>query len=266
MLDRLHIPFLFIASIRHSDCFLNAAVDANGSRSVHVRGVSEFRDEIGAANDDESSLLQQTLARGSSSLFDFDSKKTWFKDRDSLPFSCTSCGKCCKVQGDVYLSPLETSAIANYLNRSLHEFKNQFVAQEEIQTGWTMLKNKDDSHGCIFLDEHNMCNIYAVRPLQCVSYPFWPRIMASPQSWNDEVVVPEMDQDVVFNDASRNEVPRRWNLEDGGCEGMKYVDSMQADEIQGVSIRDALAMLDLYSRYDRTFPVDKPFRLINHQD
>jgi hypothetical protein len=89
--------------------------------------------------------------------------------------------------------------------------------------------------------------------------------MDTPQSWNDEVVVPEYALD--GDEASSNvTASKRWTYEDGGCEGMKVMDSIEAEMIQGVSIQNAQAMLDLYSRYERTFPIGKPFQYIHRGD
>jgi Fe-S-cluster containining protein len=173
------------------------------------------------------------------------------------------------VKGDVYLSPMEASTIATYLKLSPREFKDQYIAQEEIvpfgnqlnATGWTVLKNSE-SLGCIFLDDKNMCKIYNVRPWQCVSYPFWPEIMLSSQSWNNEVVVPETNNSFSGQPSNGDMEPKRWTFEDGGCEGMQPIGSMESDISHGVPVDDAQRMLDSYKRYKRTFPIGRPFRLI----
>ena len=235
----------------------------------------------GHDDEDESYKLQQALARQKPTYTStYSSKDTWFQHHDSLPFECTSCGKCCKVKGDVYLSPTETLAVAKYLNLSLQEFKRRFISKEEMSSGWTLLRNiqrqnshyEEEDNRCIFLDDSNMCAIYPVRPIQCITYPFWPRIMASPQAWNDEVVEavinPDLDvvEDEELDTPSTNTITsvslKRWTYEDGGCEGMKRIDSKEARTIQGITIQDAQSMLDVYTRYDRSFPIGKPFQSI----
>ena len=119
-----------------------------------------------------------------------------------LPFDCTGCGKCCKTRGTVLLSPEELVKAAKLLRISIQEFKQLYVAKEQemddaVSTtipelrpiGWVQLRDKEEeatdlssgyrSGGCIFLDEENKCKIYEARPMQCSTYPFWPRIMAS---------------------------------------------------------------------------------------
>lgn len=136
--------------------------------------------------------------------------REWFLSEGSmptLPFDCTGCGKCCKVKGTVVMSPKEVLAAANFLNISVSDFKNLYVEEEQdlkmhrdttgegetnnsVQ-GWVKLRDQGKSKiatresgpsslsACIFLDENNKCKIYEARPMQCLSYPFWPNIMAS---------------------------------------------------------------------------------------
>jgi Fe-S-cluster containining protein len=39
---------------------------------------------------------------------------------------------------------------------------------------------------CVFLKPDNTCRIYAVRPWQCRSYPFWPETTRSRRAWRHE--------------------------------------------------------------------------------
>ena len=182
----------------------------------------------------------------------------------SLPFDCTGCGKCCQTKGEVYLNPNETKQAAAVLNISIDKFKDEYTSRdvtgEKIKDSWTVLKQKKDSEGiegCIFLEEGTkMCSIYEARPLQCSTYPFWPRIMESIDSWNDEVVI---------NDGKAAS-ERVWTPAGGGCEGMKEIkldsedtlvviqsgDGKKDDE---VSMDDALGRLQSYTRYKRAFPI-----------
>ena len=49
---------------------------------------------------------------------------------------------------------------------------------------------------CVLLDpDTGRCGVYAVRPLQCRTYPFWPSVVVSPESWRDHARrCPGMDQ------------------------------------------------------------------------
>ena len=52
--------------------------------------------------------------------------KPWYED--GLNFNCTGCGKCCKVDGDVWLAPEEVDSIMSHLGYSsdaVDEFRNE---------------------------------------------------------------------------------------------------------------------------------------------
>ena len=42
----------------------------------------------------------------------------WWEQRGSVPFSCTECGKCCQVRGDVWASPEDAIRLAEHLKMS----------------------------------------------------------------------------------------------------------------------------------------------------
>lgn len=44
----------------------------------------------------------------------------------------------------------------------------------------------DNAGACIFLDTEGKCGIYAVRPVQCRTYPFWPELVYSEAAWRRE--------------------------------------------------------------------------------
>ena len=39
-----------------------------------------------------------------------------------------------------------------------------------------------DNYDCVFWEEGG-CSVYAARPLQCRSFPFWPSLLADAESW-----------------------------------------------------------------------------------
>jgi Fe-S-cluster containining protein len=200
-----------------------------------------------------------------------ESSSPWFAE-NNLPFDCTGCGNCCKTRGDVYMSPTETKDAATLLGLSISEFKEQFVEEEEVtvamsldpeqipegETGWTVLRHKQEDGSCIFLSDEGMCNIYEARPVQCSTYPFWPRIMANRDAWNSEVrLVGESDtQEGTISDTNE---PVCWSMEKGGCEGMHKItaDGTSKTEIVGISSADAEGRLAEYERYKRRFPTSE---------
>lgn len=128
------------------------------------------------------------------------------------------CGKCCQVEGEVWLDTDEVADIACTLNVSAESFFEQYV--DSARSGWVKLKNKvnDDasvSDNCIFLDSENRksCTVYQSRPLQCRTYPYWPRLLTDESSWEDESVVPD------------DQPGKHWSAAAGGCEGINHNDA-----------------------------------------
>jgi uncharacterized protein len=151
----------------------------------------------------------------------------WFQD--GLSFGCTGCGKCCQMDGDVWLSPEEQPAIASALGETVDTFRAKYTRQ--ILKEWACLNYKSTpsdtapAGGCVFLSANGQCGIYETRPLQCRTYPFWPSLLATPEDWEEEAVVPDNEE---------SDDRKRWTLEHGGCEGINHADAplVPADEIE----------------------------------
>ena len=91
----------------------------------------------------------------------------WYEE--GLPFSCTACGNCCKSRGEyshVYLREEEVTAMARHLEMDPVEFVR---TQVKVEDGWiTLLPGLPQ---CQFLDDAGKCTVYAVRPVQCRTWP-----------------------------------------------------------------------------------------------
>lgn len=91
------------------------------------------------------------------------------------PKACQNCsGKCCVGEsGYIWVSPEEISAIALKLSMSKEEFINKYLLK--IRYRFTLKEMPyENGFSCIFFDkEHKRCGIYAVRPSQCRTFPFW---------------------------------------------------------------------------------------------
>ena len=127
----------------------------------------------------------------------------------------------------------------------------------EGETGWTVLRHKEEDGSCIFLNDEGLCNIYEARPVQCSTYPFWPRIMASRGAWNSEVRLEGDVPEGTTNDDGND--GQYWTKEGGGCEGMHkiYSDGSSESDIVGISSADAEGRLAEYERYKRRFPTSE---------
>jgi hypothetical protein len=105
----------------------------------------------------------------------------WYDE--GLKFSCTQCGKCCTgFEGIVHLSEKEIELIANHLNLSIDIFKKNYL--RIVDKKWALREDKEN-FDCIFYKD-KLCTIYNVRPNQCKTYPFWPSILKSKKSWEEE--------------------------------------------------------------------------------
>jgi hypothetical protein len=77
--------------------------------------------------------------------------------------------------------PSEVRAIAAWLGLERREFLTRYCVEKD---GAVTLRT--DSPACAFLREDNRCAIYAVRPKQCATWPFW-RENLEKAVWEDEV-------------------------------------------------------------------------------
>jgi hypothetical protein len=106
----------------------------------------------------------------------------WY--RDGVRFGCTGSGKCCFIHGEhayVYFTREEELAIAGHLGLQVKTFRRRHTRRTSF--GPRTLRFPDGR--CTFLHE-NRCSIYAVRPEQCRTWPFWPENM-DPAVWEREV-------------------------------------------------------------------------------
>lgn len=112
----------------------------------------------------------------------------WY--RDGLRFACTQCGNCCSgPPGAVWFTPEEGRAIAAELGLDERTFLDRYTRP---LSGRRSLKEFVGERGydCVFLDRATspgraLCSIYAARPLQCRTWPFWPEHLRSASAWSD---------------------------------------------------------------------------------
>ena len=106
----------------------------------------------------------------------------WY--RDGLKFSCTQCGNCCSGDpGYVWATREEIRRIAAFFGRTDARLDPNYLRRVGLRYSLTEKPDGD----CIFLKREGgktLCSIYPVRPLQCRTWPFWPEILRSPESWD----------------------------------------------------------------------------------
>ncbi len=104
----------------------------------------------------------------------------WY--RDGLRFRCTQCSHCCTgPQGYVWLSPEDQRRIASHLGLEVEAFLKRYVRL----VGRLLCLVDKPSGDCVFLGEDKRCSIHAVKPRQCLTFPFWPRLTETPAAWEE---------------------------------------------------------------------------------
>ena len=98
-----------------------------------------------------------------------------------LPFQCTQCGKCCRVEGYVWVRSEDVREMAAFLEITPTEFEKKYVRTVGRQLSLIEKPNRE----CIFWD--NGCTVYPVRPPQCKTFPFWHQNLSSIDEWQEVV-------------------------------------------------------------------------------
>jgi uncharacterized protein len=104
----------------------------------------------------------------------------WYKN--GLYFECTGCGGCCTgAPGYVWVNKAEIEAMAASMKMDVAKFEKQYVRLVGIRKSLIEFANGD----CVFFDNQSRgCKIYAARPLQCRTWPFWDSNLNTPESWD----------------------------------------------------------------------------------
>lgn len=103
--------------------------------------------------------------------------RSYFFDA-GIRFACQRCGACCTgAPGVVRVNDADIAGIAVYLGLS----GSRLVA--EYLTAWEngyRVREADDGR-CLFYADG--CRIYAIRPMQCRTFPFWIANLRSESRW-----------------------------------------------------------------------------------
>ena len=99
--------------------------------------------------------------------------KPWYAA--GIHFQCQACGRCCRGEpGVVWVTRQEQERLAESLGTSLREFARKFVRRIGLRVSLREHANGD----CALYDRG--CMTYAVRPMQCRTFPFWHVLLRSP--------------------------------------------------------------------------------------
>ncbi len=107
---------------------------------------------------------------------------------NGLSFECQKCSACCRHEpGAVFLRKGEAGKIASFLNMDVRDFFRAFCRILWSGDGDRVSLREKSNYDCIFWQDGG-CRIYPVRPVQCSAYPFWPHIVESLTTWNEEAL------------------------------------------------------------------------------
>lgn len=102
----------------------------------------------------------------------------WFQG--GLRFECTRCGNCCTgTPGYVWVTDAELEALAAATAMPLAEF----TAVYSRPVGRRRSLRERPNGECVFWDGDRGCTVYADRPAQCRTWPFWESNVESPEAW-----------------------------------------------------------------------------------
>jgi Fe-S-cluster containining protein len=96
-----------------------------------------------------------------------------------LRFECTGCGRCCTGgDGYVWVDVTEIERLAQVMDLSLDEFGRRYLRR--VGARLALLERAGGE--CVFFRD-GACAVYAARPRQCASFPFWDANLASEDAW-----------------------------------------------------------------------------------
>ncbi len=104
----------------------------------------------------------------------------WY--HEGLPFTCTGCGDCCTGEpGYVWVDKNEVESLAAATGLTVQEFQRKHTRQIGIRRSLLEYPNGD----CVLLGKDRRCTVYAARPRQCRTWPFWASNLTSPERWRE---------------------------------------------------------------------------------
>ena len=103
----------------------------------------------------------------------------WY--HEGLRFRCTGCGQCCTGEpGYVWVNQAEIDALAQALGTTPEDVERTYVRDVGRRRSLREKANGD----CVFYDRRTArCRVYAVRPRQCRTWPFWSSNLRTAETW-----------------------------------------------------------------------------------
>ncbi|MDG2335100.1 MAG: YkgJ family cysteine cluster protein [Myxococcota bacterium] len=101
-----------------------------------------------------------------------------------LEFECSQCGRCCTGEpGTVFVTEEEIQGLAGETGLTPEDFRARYT--RVLGARETVLGEREDG-SCVLHGGARGCLVYGARPRQCVSYPFWRKVVASRERWQAE--------------------------------------------------------------------------------
>jgi hypothetical protein len=100
----------------------------------------------------------------------------WYEQ--GLRFECTQCGDCCTgAPGYVWMTVAEIERLAAHLGMDRDAFGKRYLRR--IGRRYSLIEKANGD--CVFWNRG--CTVYAARPDQCRTFPFWPENLRDRDAW-----------------------------------------------------------------------------------
>jgi len=103
--------------------------------------------------------------------------------KEGRKFSCTMCGNCCFGSGVVHLREGEIEKMAQHLEIPIEEFVKKYNIKYSIELDKIVILITREQDRCPLLTEDNKCSVHAVKPVECITYPFWSELLDDEEEW-----------------------------------------------------------------------------------
>jgi len=106
-------------------------------------------------------------------------QRPWYAD--GLRFECQRCSACCRGEpGYVWVTETEIRQMAEAMGLLPDEFMRAYVRTVD---GRLSLKELPGGDCVLWRGMDQGCLVYATRPTQCVTFPFWSEHLRSKAAW-----------------------------------------------------------------------------------
>jgi Fe-S-cluster containining protein len=104
---------------------------------------------------------------------------------NGLRFGCMRCSRCCRhTPGYVFLSEQDIEKLCEFLDINRDEFNHSYCRVVPLGIVRRISLTEKPNLDCVFW-ENDGCSVYAARPLQCRSFPFWSSSLSSKARWRE---------------------------------------------------------------------------------